>query len=66
LEATSRGLAMLQIASSGKASLHELAKVGAEIEVFSAKKGASMEEEYAKWMSLTGLLRSSKGSYLAE
>jgi glycerol kinase len=66
LEATSRGLAMLQMASTSGRSLQELAKVESETEVFSAKKGASTEEEYAKWMRLTGLLRSSKGSYLAE
>jgi glycerol kinase len=66
LEATSKGLAMLQMASTGGHSLPDLAKFESETEVFSAKKGAGMEEEYAKWMNLTGLLRSSKGSYLAE
>jgi glycerol kinase len=66
LEATSRGVAMLQIASAGSESLQDLARVGAEIEVFSGKKDANMDGEYAKWTNLIGLLRNSKGSYLAE
>lgn len=66
LEATSRGLAMLQLAAVGKASLEESAKARAEAEVFSEKAGPNLEEEYGKWKNLTGLLRSSKRSFLAE
>jgi glycerol kinase len=66
LEATSRGLAMLQLVATGKASFDELAKVRAEAEVFSEKAGSNLEEEYRKWKNLTGLLRSSKESFLAE
>ncbi len=66
LEATSRGLAMLQMASTGDDSLQDIARVRAETEVFSVMKSASTDEEYERWKSLTGLLRNSKGSYLAE
>ena len=65
-EATARGLAMLQLAATGKSSLEDLAKANREREVFSGTGGAKLEEEYAKWKNLTGLLRSSKRSYLAE
>jgi len=66
LEATSRGIAMLQLASTGKSSLEDLAKVKRERETFSEMKNAALEEGYEKWKKTTGLLRSSKGSYLAE
>ena len=65
LEATSRGVAMLQLVSTGQSSLEELAKAKREREAFADYGDAKLEEEYEKWMSLTGLLRSSKGSYLA-
>jgi glycerol kinase len=65
-EATSRGLAMLQLAATGKSTLEELVKVKREREAFSEKGDAKLEGEYEKWKRLTGLLRSSKGSYLAE
>jgi len=65
-EATSRGLAMLQMASLGMGSLEDLMKVGDEAEVFSRKEGPNQLGEYAKWKKLMELLRSSKGSYLAE
>jgi glycerol kinase len=66
LEATSRGLAMLQLVATGKASFDELSKVRGEAEVFSEKADSNLEEEYRKWKNLTGLLRSSKESFLAE
>jgi len=66
LEATSRGVAMLQLVATGKLSLEDLAKAKSEREVFAESGDAKLEEEYEKWMNLTGLLRSSKGSYLAE
>ena len=66
LEATSRGVAMLQQVATSRTSLEELAKVKREREVFAESGDAKLEEEYEKWMNLTGLLRSSKGSYLAE
>jgi glycerol kinase len=66
LEATSRGLAMLQLVATGKTSLEDLAKVRGETEVFTENGGAKQEGEYEKWKNLTGLLRSSKGSFLAE
>ena len=65
-EATSRGLAMLQQVATGEATLEEVAKVRGDAELFSEKGNARQEEEYEKWKNLTGLLRSSKGSYLAE
>ena len=66
LEATSRGLAMLQQVATGKATLEEVAKVKDDAEVFSEKGNPRQEEDYEKWKNLTRLLRSSKGSYLAE
>lgn len=65
-EATSRGIAMLQLAATGRSSLDDLAKAKREREAFSAIGGVALEEEYEKWKKTTGLLRSSKGSYLAE
>lgn len=65
-EATSRGTAMLQLVATGKASLQELARANREREAFAESGVAGFEEEYAKWKRLTELLRSSKGSYLAE
>lgn len=66
VEATSRGLAILQMASLGKGSPGDLANVGREAEVFSSKESPNQQAEYAKWKKLMDLLRSSKGSYLAE
>jgi glycerol kinase len=66
LEATSRGLAILQLVATGRASLEELAKVRDNTEVFSEKGDARQEVEYRKWKNLTELLRSSKESFLAE
>ena len=66
LEATSRGLAMLQLASLGKGKLEDLAKVRGETEVFSRKADPHMEEEYEKWQNLTTWLKSSKKSFQAE
>jgi len=65
-EATSRGIAMLQLVATGKSSLDELAKAKREREAFSETGGAKLEEDYEKWKNLTGLLRSSRDSYLAE
>jgi glycerol kinase len=65
-EATSRGLAMLQLVATGKSTLDDFAKAKRDRESFSETPEAKIEEEYEKWKSLTGLLRSSKGSYLAE
>ncbi len=65
-EATSRGLAMLQLASVGRAGLEELAKVRTETEVFSRKGDTHLEEEYEKWQKLTTWLKSSKRSFQAE
>lgn len=65
-EATARGLAMLQLVATGRSSLEELVRANSEREVFSETGDAELEEEYEKWKNLTGLLRSSKGSYLAE
>ena len=66
LEATSRGIAMLQLVSAGQATLDELNKAKREREAFTESGDAKLEEEYEKWKNLTGLLRSSKGFYLAE
>jgi glycerol kinase len=66
LEATSRGIAMLQLVSTGQSSLEELSKAKREREAFTEPGDAKLEEGYEKWLSLTRLLRSSKGSYLAE
>jgi len=65
-EATARGLAMLQLVSTGKSSFEGLVRANSEREVFSETGDAKLEEEYEKWKNLTGLLRNSKGSYLAE
>lgn len=66
LEATSRGLAMLQMASIGEGKLEDLAKVKEKTEVFSRKADARLEEEYRKWLRLTTWLGNSKGSFQAE
>ncbi len=66
LEATSRGLAILQLVATGERSFEELAKAKREREAFSETGEEKLEEEYEKWKNLTGLLRSSKGFYLAE
>lgn len=66
LEATSRGLAMLQLAAQGKSSLEDLAKVKTETEVFSRKAGVQLEDEYEKWKQLTTWLKSSRKSFQAE
>jgi glycerol kinase len=65
-EASSRGLAILQMVSLGRGSLDELAKVSGDAEVFSRKETPSLQAEYAKWQRTIELLRSSKGSFLAE
>ncbi|MDG7007800.1 MAG: carbohydrate kinase [Nitrososphaerota archaeon] len=66
IEATARGLAMLQLVSTGRSSLEALLRAKSEREAFGETGDAKLEEEYEKWMNLTRLLRSSKGSYLAE
>jgi glycerol kinase len=66
LEATSRGLAMLQLVATGARSVDELPKLRSETEVFSATGDSRLEAEYEKWKKLVGLLRSSKESFLAE
>jgi glycerol kinase len=66
VEATARGLAMLQLVSTGKSSIEELSKVRGEAEVFVAKGDSQQEGEYAKWKKTMRLFRSSKGSSLAE
>jgi glycerol kinase len=66
VEATSRGVAMLQLVATGKFSLEDLARVEREREAFSEKGTTALEEEYEKWKKTTALLRNSKGSYLAE
>jgi len=65
-EATSRGLAMLQMVATGKSTLDDFAKAKRDREPFTQAADAELEEEYTKWKKLTGLLRNSKGSYLAE
>jgi hypothetical protein len=52
--------------SIGKASLSDLAGLRGEADVFRAKETHSQREEYAKWLRLIELLRSSKGSFLAD
>ena len=66
LEATSRGLAMLQMAAVGKGRLEELAKVRGETEVFSRRADAHLEEEYEKWQKLITWLKNSRNSFQAE
>ena len=66
LEATSRGIAMLQMVATGKSTLEDLARAKREREAFSEMGNAALEEEYEKWKKTTVLLKSSKGSYLAE
>ena len=66
VEATSRGIAMLQLVTTGKSSLEDLAKRQREREAFSENGKAALEEEYQKWKKTTALLKNSKGSYLAE
>ncbi|MDV3278151.1 MAG: hypothetical protein LYZ69_06765 [Nitrososphaerales archaeon] len=66
VEATSRGLAILQMAAEGKGSLEELTKVRGEADVFSRKATPGQQEEYERWLRLIGLLRSSKGFFLTE
>lgn len=65
-EATSRGLAVLQMASLGLGSLESLVSAGMREEVFSGRDYPKQQAEYAKWKKLMDLLRSSKGSFLAE
>ena len=65
-EGTARGLAMLQAASTGRSSLEEQFGANSEREAFTETGDAELDGEYEKWKRLTGLLRSSKGSYLAE
>ncbi len=66
LEATSRGLAVLQLVATGKSSLDDFARAKRDRDAFGETGDGRLEEEYAKWKNMTGLLRSSKGSYLAE
>ena len=66
VEATSRGIAMLQLAATGQSSLEDIAKAKREREAFSEMGKAALEEEYQKWKKTTALLRSSRGSYLGE
>ncbi len=66
LEATSRGLAILQLVASGKSSFDAFARAKRDRDAFSETGDGRLEEEYAKWKKTRGLLRSSKGSYLAE
>jgi len=66
VEATSRGIAMLQAVATGGSSLEDLARAKRERESFSEMGKTALEEEYLKWKKTTVLLRSSKGSYLAE
>jgi glycerol kinase len=66
LEATSRGLAMLQLSATGKGKLEDLAKVRNETEVFSRKPDAQLEAGYEKWKKLTTWLKSSRSSFQAE
>ena len=66
VEATSRGIAILQLVATGKTSLEDLARVERERETFSEMGSTALEEEYEKWKKTTALLRNSKGSYLAE
>ncbi len=65
-EATSRGLAMLQLDALGKGRLEDLAKVRTETEVFSRKPDAQLEAGYEKWKQLTTWLGSSRNSFQAE
>jgi glycerol kinase len=65
-EATSRGLLMLQLMATGKSTLDDFARAKRDRESFDETGDGRLEEEYRKWKNLTGLLRSSKGSYLAE
>ena len=65
-EATSRGLAMLQRAALGRASLEDQSKLRRETEAFSSKGDAREQEEYEKWKNLIESLRSSRKSFLAE
>lgn len=53
-EATSRGVAMLQLVATGRASLDELARAKREREEFRGAGGANLEEEYQRWKGLTG------------
>jgi glycerol kinase len=66
LEATSRGLAILQLVATDKASMEEFSKVRAKAEIFRDRPSPNLGEEYRKWKKLTGLLKSSKESFLAE
>lgn len=54
-EATSRGVAMLQLVAAGKSSFEELAKAKREREVLSETQSSGLEEDYAKWKKLIGL-----------
>ena len=53
-EATSRGLAMLQLLTTGKTSHEDLAKAKREREAFTETGGPELEEEYERWKGLTG------------
>ena len=66
LEATSRGLVLLQMAAVGRGRLEEFAKLRKETEVFSRTPDAKLEDEYTKWRKLTTWLKNSKDSYQAE
>ena len=66
LEATSRGLAMLQMVACGKGRLEDLAKVRRETEVFSRRADPELEDEYRKWLKLTTWLKNSRDSFQAE
>jgi glycerol kinase len=65
-EATSQGLAMLQMVSLGKESLSDLTSLRGEADVFSVEEKNSQQDEYDKWLKLIELLKSSKGSFLAD
>ena len=65
LEATSRGLAMLQLVATGRSTLDALVMAKRDRECFDETGDAKLEEEYKRWKNLIGLLRSSKESSLA-
>ncbi|MDG6902491.1 MAG: hypothetical protein JRM80_11120 [Nitrososphaerota archaeon] len=66
LEATSRGLAMLQVASTRGERLQEVAKARSEIEVFSRRADPKLGDEYRKWQKLATWLKNSRDSFQAE
>ncbi|MDG6988722.1 MAG: hypothetical protein JRN21_05275 [Nitrososphaerota archaeon] len=65
-EATSRGVAILQMVTLGRGTLDELVKVRDKTEVFSGSGGTKQEDDYEKWKRLIGSFRSSRDSFLAE